>query len=478
MAFQTGANFGPAGPSQFPVLAPFASYGSFTANCSVQQIGLLVCATAAGAGADLVWTVTVGGQTSAPADNVTRYALPEVSSIEPVGHFATAGGESVTIYGVNFGPPELALSFAVFMQRAASPQAPDGYLLSLPNCVRTAHQAISCITVEASGIWFVAVTIVGQNSSQLQATSVPLTYTRPVLASEPLGTAGPLSAAPGGSPFTVAGTQFGPSAPFNSVSLTMTPAAFPELRFQCACVVSVPHVELTCTPPPGVGTALVFVAEVDGLLSNAYNSSVGFELPSITDFSPTLLPSVGGTLSIVGTGTLPQRAARHVVPANKRLFAGRIRPDQSLGNLRAELRPELKRGAGLDQQQLQRCQLHCYGVLRRCGRRHELLPRRLRGPAGYGRRGEHSVVHGAVRLRHRADERLHGGRSQFHCDGRQLRPVQRIWFLEHAEPQRRHHVGPSGAGLHGAERHDHGVPVDRGHWRALRRQCGHWRPAR
>ena len=70
------------------------------------------CVSPPGAGADVVWTLTVAGVTSGPASNTTDYRAPVVSTVVvdtatsgPFKHLVpTQGGVSVVLSGTSLGP--------------------------------------------------------------------------------------------------------------------------------------------------------------------------------------------------------------------------------------------------------------------------------------------------------------------------------------------------------------------------------------
>ena len=70
------------------------------------------CVSPPGAGADVVWTLTVAGVTSGPAPNTTDYRAPVVSTVVvdtatsgPFKHLVpTRGGVSVVLSGTSLGP--------------------------------------------------------------------------------------------------------------------------------------------------------------------------------------------------------------------------------------------------------------------------------------------------------------------------------------------------------------------------------------
>lgn len=67
---------------------------------------VITCNSVAGVGAGLFWTVTVASQSSAPSVNSTSYPAPTLTLVTGVGAVDadTAGGQQVTLIGLDFGP--------------------------------------------------------------------------------------------------------------------------------------------------------------------------------------------------------------------------------------------------------------------------------------------------------------------------------------------------------------------------------------
>ncbi len=295
MLSQIGVNFGPIGASVFPVNAPFATYGGvYNASCVVTQASrpqVLVCVTAEGAGAGLMWTVTIGGQTSPTAPNLTNYASPTISSIGASSRgFLTTGGEIVIVQGNNFGPSGAPL--IVQLVRAGG--------LSLPLvCNRTNHTVINCTSPEGAGLWTLVVTVTEQNNSN----SVAFSYEKPNASSLSIADGTAIPTNPTNFVFNVSGSSFGVNTTWNQPLVVVSPVSLPQLQFTCNCQVSIPHVQLSCVLAAGIGAALTWTPATLGLSGDPLATTISYESPVVTHVDPPVLPTFGASLTVYGTGT-------------------------------------------------------------------------------------------------------------------------------------------------------------------------------
>ena len=95
------------------VLTDYSGQYIFTMQCTQQPDATshtnLECGVAPGGGVSLIFTANVCGQASVTRSTPYRYAQPVITSVTGPGadHASTAGGQLMTINGVNFGPANL-----------------------------------------------------------------------------------------------------------------------------------------------------------------------------------------------------------------------------------------------------------------------------------------------------------------------------------------------------------------------------------
>ena len=227
---------------------------------------LIVCAVAAGQGTGYSTTISVSGQsvtTTAPALQFS-YSPPSISSLSPaVG--ATSGGDSLTVFGSNFG----SLAYVTFNNSMGQPGA--------LNCSTTAQGqgGISCLTPAGQGpSTLVFVTVSGQVSAP-----VSFAYLPPVVQS----VSPALVATAGTTVVTLTGTNFG-----LGYNLSLTAAT---LAGQLSITTtSVTYSSITFTMPRGIGTGVLLSLTV---ATQAATSSSG--LPLTLSYSPPSLTSVSGS---------------------------------------------------------------------------------------------------------------------------------------------------------------------------------------
>jgi hypothetical protein len=188
----TGSWFGPAGT---PVTVQYGSAGNMynASGCSVTaEHTEIVCATVAGVGANLTWSVTVGLQTASSAPLMTSYIAPTVdgASSTPVPA-ATIGGSQVTLSGQNLGPASPQLAFAVTYYAALFPSV----VYNATGC-SGAHTTLTCTLSTGVGASLVFSVQVGRQNASAFSSSVR--YATPsvvnVSGAAPFNTAGGESA--------------------------------------------------------------------------------------------------------------------------------------------------------------------------------------------------------------------------------------------------------------------------------------------
>jgi hypothetical protein len=121
------------------------------------------CISPQGTGAGFTWSLHVGGQASAPTSELTSYAAPVVvavatsglgTSLDDPGAVPTAGGATVTLYGLHFGAAPAVISVAW-----------DGVPIT-DIALRSAHTVVSFISPRGQGHpALLALTVDGQATS-------------------------------------------------------------------------------------------------------------------------------------------------------------------------------------------------------------------------------------------------------------------------------------------------------------------------
>ena len=303
----TGSQFGPVtpllpdgtptGPSlpaaYYAHPATWADSGSTgarytAAGCFVAVAGTkMVCATAPGVGAGLVWRVEVGGQTSPVlTSDSSSYHPPIVASYAPTLHPETAGGEVIAITGAQFGPAGTPIDGATY--------GPNGTEFVATNCsLVTPHTQVQCTTAVGAGAglkWFV--TVDGQRS---------VTPSTAYAAPEITGFAGPGAvngSTDGGAAVVLTGRYFSVAKFLGAVTYGATGVEFSASN----CTVTTPHTAITCNTVPGTGRYLRWAVTVGGQPSAPSIARTSYAPPAITALSPTGVSTLGGVL-VTATGT-------------------------------------------------------------------------------------------------------------------------------------------------------------------------------
>ncbi len=333
----SGLDFGPASATAgvvndgliTVVYGPASSPALYVAtNCTVSSASIsasaLQCITAPGIGADLYWSVTIGGQAAGTTVGPTSYGSPIVSSFDGAGsaNAFTSGNQVVTIFGSNFGPLGTQVTATYTTSRTiASVVAPWSGAAADPNAtvefpatgcaVVEAHRRVNCTTTEGAGYGIVWVVTIGNQTSQSPVTNYrPPTITTLRMASvmvngslvaavDPVGALATL-ATEGGEVVLVSGTDLGPAANRTLVN-SVTFGAGPVVLAFVNCTFVVPHSQLACVTPPGVGSG--YRAQVTVMYQSSGQSSevLAYRPPAITAVVPSAIPTSGATVTLNGT---------------------------------------------------------------------------------------------------------------------------------------------------------------------------------
>jgi hypothetical protein len=129
----------------------------------------ITCATAPGAGKNLVWIVSIDGQLSRVA--TTDYAPPEIRALSGPGAAggSTDGGQEVVVAGANFGGPAATPGAAPFLSSVR--YGPSGVEYAAA-CTPLSHAALRCTTAPGVGAglrW--TATVAAQTSAPSAATT-------------------------------------------------------------------------------------------------------------------------------------------------------------------------------------------------------------------------------------------------------------------------------------------------------------------
>jgi hypothetical protein len=192
----SGSNFGPAyvdGSTfvsyQLTLAAPVTAYNTTIPTDSQNHVApfvptgcimtvqhtQLLCNMARGAGAGLVWTVVVDGQSS--SSPVIAYGLPVIATVRdsnglPIASASTSGNDLVTLTGSNFGPANLNCRTSVFntttctglVQSVTYGRTGTEYKATYVNVLSHSSLVVRLLPGFGQNLTFV-VTVAGQQSS-------------------------------------------------------------------------------------------------------------------------------------------------------------------------------------------------------------------------------------------------------------------------------------------------------------------------
>jgi hypothetical protein len=272
----TGANFAS------PVTVHFGLASA--SNVRVVDTGTITATSPAGTSAVDVTVTTAGGKSAtSSADLYTYLPLPTLAQVSPTSG-PTAGGIAVTITGTSFAGPA-SVSF--------------GGMAASNVLVRSSTTITASSPPGAPGSVNVFVTTAGGTSGAVAADRFTYLAVPTVTAVSP--SAGPLA---GGTSVTITGTAFAPPA---TVSFGGVAASN---------VVVKNGSRITATAPAGSGTVDVTVTTNGGTsVTSAADRFTYLAAPTLTEVSPNIGPTSGGTSVAISGANFVSPATVHFGPA-------------------------------------------------------------------------------------------------------------------------------------------------------------------
>ncbi|KAH3758301.1 tyrosine protein kinase [Pelomyxa schiedti] len=263
-----GSNFGPNGGSLAVRIG-----GKECSNAQILDDSNIKCYPPPGVGKNNLVEVDIPATSrymQSTSALVFSYYAPTFSSSTPI---ATDGSATLYIFGTGFGPQDTIVSVTINNETECS-----GPIVS------SAHGVITC--TPGAGVGrnkLITIFVPAKGMPSTQSVSGYFSYTEPtVISSTPANT--------DATSYTIiTGTNFGPSG--TTVGVTISGQ-------QCTnATVAVPHTQIKCLPPPGVGannTLKVIIPNPDGQV--AYSQLFSYNGPVIHSI-PT--PPTSGNLTII-----------------------------------------------------------------------------------------------------------------------------------------------------------------------------------
>jgi hypothetical protein len=246
-----GTDFGEAttGADLIVMFGSASAPSTFTAvNCFVSHPHeQLRCDIPPGLGRALGLQVSIKGQVSNFVPNSLSYLPPSIVEVS-AALLDTRGGTAVRIDGTNFGYPGNAQTFAAYFHHS-------GIICTVSVDTRLPFDTAMCTSLPGVGHNHSWVITTGGQASEASprrtSYAVPLGshLQTPVLPYSTLG----------GEQINITGDFFGPAAlwnPIRVVAAADVPSVSGVEYELMACNVTTPHIRITCTVPPGVGSRL------------------------------------------------------------------------------------------------------------------------------------------------------------------------------------------------------------------------------
>lgn len=300
------------------------------------------CKTVAGLGYEQLWYVTVGHQTWPSAGHNasfisgknassvrTSYSPPSIEMLlGPHGQVSidnnvppvllnASGGESVRIFGSNFGP--VGISNVLFITYSNNDLDATSGSTFEPICsVTQAHRQITCISEAGVGFNHTWVVQVGNQSSTssllLNPSNASMTSYRPPeiysLDDASISTGFPPS---GTGVVTITGKNFGPIGDFTMKGFYKSilgddGVSLDYATYVVSCVVIVHDSMVECNTQPGVGSHHQWTLSVGEQLSDASVDLTRYMTPVVTGITlvnATSMETVGGDVMLFTGSNLP-----------------------------------------------------------------------------------------------------------------------------------------------------------------------------
>ena len=236
-------------------------------SCSVIAFDSVVeCETGPGTGYNHSWMIVIGDQASSIVDAGTSYAAPVVTHFSGLSSngVQTEGGEFLYIHGFNFG------NDASKIERVSYDNGIDHFNATDIDLVEN-HRVIKIRTAEGAGARLrVSVVIDGLRSGLPRSTyRIPFINT---VRGDPEGG----FSTRGGEQLVIRGEDFGGPEYLDFVVMGQNNDY--QLSF---CTTSVPHHEIRCTIPPGVGSDHPLFLSVEGQYSVPAPMTLSYAAPTL-----------------------------------------------------------------------------------------------------------------------------------------------------------------------------------------------------
>jgi hypothetical protein len=318
LASDAGASVSPHG--QFQPVTLSAVGCQFEADVDGQQ--QVSCDTVPGAGNNLLWRITVGGQSSAPmavlfdaedgsmsveavtgvvaeggaidigARSASRYGTPVVSAVVPPatmgGLLDTRGGEEVSLVGTNFGPSgtETRYGLRVFYGPTSAPRRFEAASCRLGEGDKE-HKLVMCTTAVGVGrdhVWEVEVGAQSSSDATPAVAANMTAYAAPEVHS--VGGVGASDAnTRGGQVLVLQGNYFGAPEVVESDMLHVSYGPSGD-RFEAAsCRIENDHTMIQCVTAPGTGRDHSWYITIDGQQSVLFPAMTSYAAPIVSFYS-------------------------------------------------------------------------------------------------------------------------------------------------------------------------------------------------
>jgi hypothetical protein len=321
----TGANFGPATQRLSDVTVTFTTASPLTlAQTTTYTLTVvsithtkIIATTPPGVGANLIATIGINKRMATSSLPVASYALPSIVSFSaaPLSGVNTsalsgAGGETVVINGLNFGPLTLPVGTVNISAVAYTPDVfygPNGDIYRMTDCHRaspTEHTQLTCSTVAGIGRRLRVLVVAGLSGQSSSLSTSYLSYADPVL----VGLIGGVEMSTAGNErLVLTGSNFG--TPELSVANVMQvrvwygPAPTFNMFEASSCIITRPSPssapQVSCVTAPGTGAGFgVKMAISLVAVTDFRNSDVNLgRLGTVIGYSPPILAAFAGSSS-------------------------------------------------------------------------------------------------------------------------------------------------------------------------------------